>query len=73
MNEERVYNELKCLNTSQARGEEKLISIDKKFAELNGSVKRHENRIGNIEKKIYIVIGAMGMISIFWTIFVAIK
>ena len=73
MNEERVYTELKALNTSQARGEEKLNNIDDKFAELNGSVKKHEIRIGKIEKSIYIVIGALGMISIFWTIFMAFK
>ena len=73
VSEERVYNELKALNISQIRGEAKLTNIDEKFAELNGSVKKHEIRIGGIEKKIYIVIGALGMISIFWTIFMAFK
>lgn len=73
MNEERVYNELKALNVSQIRGEEKLINIDDKFAELNGSVKKHETRIGKIEKNIYIVIGALGMVSIFWTILMTFK
>lgn len=73
MNEERIYQELKCINTSQIRGEEKLKNIDDKFGKLNGSVKMHEIRIGKIEKNICYVLGAMGMLSIIWTIFVAIK
>ena len=72
MNEERIYQELKCLNTtqnklnvSQARGEEQLKSINSQFKILNGSVKRHTKKIWWIEKIIWIAFGAFGAIQFY--------
>lgn len=74
---ERIYNELKDLNrnqnkinVSQARGEEKIEGIYKEFKTLNGSVKKHEHRIGKIEKTIYLVLGGAGTLSILWNVYI---
>lgn len=72
MNEERVYNELKDLNSnynnlnvSNARGEEKIEGILKEFKTLNGSVKTHAKKIWWIEKVIWLAFGAFGAIQFY--------
>ena len=72
MNEERIYQELRCLNNNynnlnvgQARGEEELKGIRKEFKTLNGSVKRHTKKIYWIEKIIWSVLGAFGAIQFY--------
>lgn len=76
MNEERIYNELKCLNDnynklsiSNAREEEELKGIHKEFKRLNGSVKRHTKEIYWIEKVLWISFGAFGAIQFYLNYF----
>ncbi len=72
MNEEKIYNELRCLNknqnkinVSQARGEEKIEGIYKEFRTLNGSVKKHAKKIYWIEKILWMVLGAFGAVQFY--------
>ena len=69
MNEEKIYNELKQLNISQVRGEERLKSIDEQFKTLNGSVKRHTKKIWWIEKVLWTSLGAFGAIQFYLSYF----
>lgn len=72
MNEERIYNELRCLNknynklnVSNAHGEEELKGIHKEFETLNGSVKRHAKKIYWIEKVLWTALGAFGAVQFY--------
>ena len=70
MNDEKIYNELKCLNVSQARGEEELKGIRSEFKTLNGSVKTHAKKIYWIEKVLWMTLGAFGAVQFYLNYFV---
>ena len=65
MNEEKIYNELRNINVSNARGEEELKGIRKEFQTLNGSVKKHAKKIYWIEKVLWTGLGAFGAIQFY--------
>lgn len=56
--EEKIYD-----NTLELK--EEMAGVKQQFITLNGSVKRHETKIGKIEKVIYIAFGAFGAIQFY--------
>ena len=54
--EEKIYD-----NTLELK--EDMSCVKQQFITLNGSVKKHEKRIGKIEKIIYIALGIFGTLQ----------